>query len=174
AKGFELSYLEKVPGVKDTVHKQSLLQHTCSIIIENFPDTTDLYSEITAVTRSAKVDFSQLQADLGHLELSCKAAWDHLKAVAKRDSSPAFRSKTPAFLKECAQRIIILKAVQRRIRNRFNSFLLYFGYPSSSIRNMTMGKFFKLISDFALEYHTTRAQILQQKERQERERLQRE
>ncbi|GCC43348.1 hypothetical protein chiPu_0027396, partial [Chiloscyllium punctatum] len=33
---------------------------------------------------------------------------------------------------------------------------------------MTASKFFKLISDFALEYHTTRAQILQQRERQER------
>ncbi|XP_060677392.1 FH1/FH2 domain-containing protein 3-like isoform X2 [Hemiscyllium ocellatum] len=172
AKGFELSYLEKVPGVRDTVSKQPLLHHACSIIVQNFPDTTDLYSEITAVTQSAKVDFSQLQADLTHLEVSCKAAWDHAKVIAKRDSGPVFKSKTPAFLKECAQRIIILKAVHRRVRNRFHSFLLYFGYPSSSLRNMAAGKFFQLISDFALEYHTTRAQILQQRERQER--LQRE
>ncbi|XP_078061743.1 FH1/FH2 domain-containing protein 3-like [Mustelus asterias] len=175
AKGFELSYLEKVPGVKDTVHKQPLLSHACSIVHHNFPDTTDLYSEITAVTHSAQVDFTQLQTDLTRLEHNCKAAWDHLKAIAKRDSSPVFKSKLPAFLKECAQRIIILKSVQRRIRNRFHSFLLYLGYPSSSVRKMTVGKFCKLISDFALEYHTTRAQILQQKERQERdmERLQR-
>ncbi|XP_038630974.1 FH1/FH2 domain-containing protein 3-like [Scyliorhinus canicula] len=176
AKGFELSYLEKVPGVKDTVHKQPLLYHACSIIHQNFPDTTDLCSEITAITLSAKVDFAQLQTDLARLEHNCKAAWDHLKAIAKRDSSPVFKSKLPAFLKECAQRIIILKAVQRRIRNRFHSFLLYFGYPSSCIRKMTVGKFCKLISGFALEYHTTRAQILQQKEKQDREqeRLQRE
>ncbi|XP_043542240.1 FH1/FH2 domain-containing protein 3 [Chiloscyllium plagiosum] len=119
-----------------------------------------------------QVDFSQLQADLTNLEVSCKAAWDHVKVIAKRDSGPVFKSKAPAFLKECAQRIIILKAVHRRVRNRYHSFLLYFGYPSSSVRNMTVSKFFKLISDFALEYHTTRAQILQQRERQER--LQRE
>ncbi len=55
AKGFDLTYLEKVPEVKDTVHKQSLLHHVCSIVVENFPDSTDLYSEIGAVTRSAKV-----------------------------------------------------------------------------------------------------------------------
>ncbi|XP_078391684.1 FH1/FH2 domain-containing protein 3-like [Cetorhinus maximus] len=169
AKGFELSYLETVPRVRDTVHKQPLLYHACSIIVQSFPDTTDLYSEINAITRSAKVDFAQLQADLTRLEHNCKAAWDHLKAIAKRDSGPAFKTKLPAFLKECAQRVIILKAVQRRIRNRFHSFLLYFGYPSSSVRKMTVGKFCKLISDFALEYHTARAQVLQQKERQERE-----
>ncbi|XP_067870032.1 FH1/FH2 domain-containing protein 3-like [Heterodontus francisci] len=169
AKGFELSYLEKVPGVKDTVHKRPLLHHACSIIMQSFPDTTDLYSEITAVTQSAKVDFTQLQTELTQLEHNCKAAWDHLKAIAKRDGSPVFKSKTPAFLHECVQRIIILKAVQRRIRNRFHSFLLYFGYPSSSVRKMTVGKFCKLISDFALEYRTTRALLLQQKERQERE-----
>lgn len=55
AKAFELSYLEKVPEVKDTVHKQSLLHHVCTIVVEKFPDSTDLYSEIGAITRSAKV-----------------------------------------------------------------------------------------------------------------------
>lgn len=55
AKGFELSYLEKVPEVKDTVHKQSLLHHVCSIVVEKFPESTDLYSEIGAITRLTKV-----------------------------------------------------------------------------------------------------------------------
>jgi len=55
AKGFELTYLAKVPEVKDTVHKQSLLHHACSAVVENFPQSTDLYSEIGAITRSAKV-----------------------------------------------------------------------------------------------------------------------
>lgn len=55
AKGFELSYLEKVPEVKDTVHKQSLLHHVCSIVVDKFPESSDLYSEIGAITRSAKV-----------------------------------------------------------------------------------------------------------------------
>ncbi|XP_016402355.1 FH1/FH2 domain-containing protein 3-like [Sinocyclocheilus rhinocerous] len=61
AKGFDLMYLEKVPEVKDTVHKQSLLHHVCSIVVENFPDGTDLYSEIGAVTRSAKVTHAPLK-----------------------------------------------------------------------------------------------------------------
>lgn len=55
AKGFEMTYLEKVPEVKDTVHKQSLLHHACAVVVENFPQSTDLYSEIGAITRSAKV-----------------------------------------------------------------------------------------------------------------------
>lgn len=57
AKGFELTYLEKVPEVKDTVHKQSLLHHVCAVVAENFPQSTDLYSEIGAITRSAKVRY---------------------------------------------------------------------------------------------------------------------
>ncbi|CAG5958706.1 unnamed protein product, partial [Menidia menidia] len=60
AKGFELTYLEKVPEVKDTVHKQSLLHHACSVVVENFPQSTDLYSEIGAITRSAKEGFPAL------------------------------------------------------------------------------------------------------------------
>ena len=53
--GKERFGLEKVPEVKDTVHKQSLLHHVCTMVVENFPDSSDLYSEIGAVTRSAKV-----------------------------------------------------------------------------------------------------------------------
>lgn len=58
AKGFELSYLEKVVEVKDTVHRQSLLHHTCNLVVENYPESSDVYSEIPAITRSAKVQFS--------------------------------------------------------------------------------------------------------------------
>lgn len=55
AKGFELGYLEKVVEVKDTVHRQSLLHHTCGLVLENDPESSDIYSEIPAITRSAKV-----------------------------------------------------------------------------------------------------------------------
>lgn len=51
--------MEKVPEVKDTVHKQSLLHHVCAIVEEKFPDSTDLYSEIGAVTRLTKVCLRQ-------------------------------------------------------------------------------------------------------------------
>lgn len=55
SQGFELSYLAKVSEVKDTVHRQTLLHHVCHTVVEEFPDTTDLYSEVAALTRSAKV-----------------------------------------------------------------------------------------------------------------------
>jgi len=45
-KGFQLEYLVKVPEVKDTVHKHSLLHHLCHMVMEKFPDSTDLYSEV--------------------------------------------------------------------------------------------------------------------------------
>ena len=47
AKGFQVEYLAKVPEVKDTVHKHSLLHHLCHIVNEKFPDTSDLYSEVS-------------------------------------------------------------------------------------------------------------------------------
>jgi len=48
AKGFQIDYLAKVPEVKDTVHKHSLLHHLCHTVTENYPDSTDLYSEVIA------------------------------------------------------------------------------------------------------------------------------
>ncbi|XP_062987460.1 FH1/FH2 domain-containing protein 3 isoform X8 [Elgaria multicarinata webbii] len=165
AKAFELSYLEKVPEVKDTVHKQSLLHHVCTMVVEKFPDSTDLYSEIGAITRSAKVDFEQLRDNLCQMEKRCKASWDHLKAIAKHEMKSTLKQKMSEFLKDCAERIIILKIVHRRIINRFHSFLLFMGYPPYAIREVNINKFCKIISEFALEYRTTRERVLQQKQK---------
>ncbi|XP_010218689.1 PREDICTED: FH1/FH2 domain-containing protein 3 [Tinamus guttatus] len=165
AKAFELSYLEKVPEVKDTVHKQSLLHHVCTMVVEKFPDSSDLYSEIGAITRSAKIDFEQLQENLCQMERRCKASWDHLKAIAKHEMRPTLKQKMSEFLKDCAERIIILKIVHRRIINRFHSFLLFMGHPPYAIREVNINKFCKIISEFALEYRTTRERVLQQKQK---------
>ncbi|XP_067361926.1 FH1/FH2 domain-containing protein 3 isoform X3 [Channa argus] len=165
AKGFELTYLEKVPEVKDTVHKQSLLHHVCSVVVENFPQSTDLYSEIGAITRSAKVDFDQLQENLCQMERRCKASWDHLKVIAKHEMKPQLKQKMSDFLKDCAERIIILKIVHRRIINRFHSFLLFLGHPAYNVREISVHRFSKIISEFALEYRTTRDRVLQQKQK---------
>uniref|UniRef100_A0AAQ5ZUF1 Formin homology 2 domain containing 3b n=1 Tax=Amphiprion ocellaris TaxID=80972 RepID=A0AAQ5ZUF1_AMPOC len=165
AKGFELSYLEKVPEVKDTVHKQSLLHHACSIVVEKFPDSTDLYSEIGAITRLTKVDFDQLQDNLAQMERRCKASWDHLKVIAKHEMKPALKQKMSDFLKDCAERIIILKIVHRRIINRFHAFLLFLGHPVYAVREVSIHRFSKILSEFALEYRTTRERVLQQKQK---------
>ncbi|KAM4841296.1 FH1/FH2 domain-containing protein 3 isoform 3-T3 [Thomomys bottae] len=165
AKAFELSYLEKVPEVKDTVHKQSLLHHVCTMVVENFPESSDLYTEIGAITRSAKVDFDQLQDNLCQMEKRCKASWDHLKAIAKHEMKPVLKQRMSEFLKDCAERIIILKIVHRRIINRFHSFLLFMGHPPYAIREVNINKFCRTISEFALEYRTTRERVLQQKQK---------
>ncbi|XP_078067127.1 FH1/FH2 domain-containing protein 1 isoform X2 [Mustelus asterias] len=165
AKGFELSYLEKVSEVKDTIQRQSLLYHTCNLVVENFPDTTDVYSEIAAITRSAKVDFDQLAESLVQLERKCKASWDHLKVIAKHETKPVLKNKMTEFLKDSTERIIILKVVHRRIINRFHSFLLYLGHPSNAARELKITRFCKIISEFALEYRTTRERVLQQKQK---------
>jgi hypothetical protein len=53
--GFQLDYLAKVPEVKDTGQKHSLLFHVCNIVVEKYPETTDFYSEIGEITRCSKV-----------------------------------------------------------------------------------------------------------------------
>uniref|UniRef100_A0A665WUZ8 Formin homology 2 domain containing 1 n=1 Tax=Echeneis naucrates TaxID=173247 RepID=A0A665WUZ8_ECHNA len=160
AKGFELGYLEKVVEVKDTVHRQSLLHHTCNLVVENYPESSDVYSEIPAITRSAKVDFELLSENLVQLERRCKASWDNLKVVTKHETKAVLKNKMTDFLKDCTQKIIILKVVHRRVINRFHSFLLFLGQPSSSVRDIKVTSFCRIISEFALEYRTTRERVL--------------
>ncbi|NXJ32411.1 FHOD1 protein, partial [Ciconia maguari] len=165
SRGFELGYLEKVSEVKDTVHRQSLLHHLCQMVVEKFPETTDLYSEIASITRSAKVDFDELANSLVQLERRCRASWDNLKVIAKHETKPVLKSKLTDFLKDSTQRIVVLKVVHRRVLNRFHSFLLYLGYPASVARDMKVTPICKLLREFALEYRTCRERVLQQQKK---------
>ncbi|GAB1603515.1 FH1/FH2 domain-containing protein 3-like isoform X4 [Argonauta hians] len=170
--GFTIDYLAKVPEVKDTVHKHSLLHHLCTIIIEQFPDATDLYSEIGAINRCAKIDWDELAEKLEKMELDCKNSWEHLKAVVKHDRCSALKSKMCDFLQDAAERIMILKIIHRRIITRYQKLLMYMGLPVSVAKDQKISQFCKVISEFALEYRTTRDKVNQQllKKQNQRER----
>lgn len=164
ARGFSIDYLTKIPEVKDTVHKHSLLHHLCSIINEQFPDTTDLYSDIGTLARCSRVDWDELANKLNRLELDCKASWDHLRAIAKHDgsSSSSIKSKLSDFLADAAERIMILKIVHRRVCHRYTKLLLYMGLPIHTAKDLKVNAFCKIVSEFSLEYRTTREKVIQQ------------
>ena len=84
-KGFQLDYLEKVPEVKDTVHKHSLLYHMTYWVLETYPASSDLYSEIGPLTRTSRTDFQELEKTLKRMEAECKNAWDYLKIITRHD-----------------------------------------------------------------------------------------
>jgi hypothetical protein len=164
-KGFCIEYLCKVPEVKDTVHKNSLLYHLCQMVVEKYPNSSDLYSEIGAVARCSKVDWDELDMRLQKMETDCKASWDHLRAIAKHDSKSGLKEKLSEFLTDCAERIIILKIVYKRVLNRYYKFLIYMGYLPVYARDAKIGDVCKIITEFSLEYRTTRDKVLQQKEK---------
>ncbi|XP_021075731.1 FH1/FH2 domain-containing protein 1 [Mus pahari] len=163
--GFELSYLEKVSEVKDTVRRQSLLYHLCSLVLQTRPDSSDLYSEIPALTRCAKVDFEQLTENLGQLECRSRSAEDSLRSLAKHELSPALRARLTHFLAQCTRRVAMLRVVHRRVCNRFHAFLLYLGYTPQAARDVRIMQFCHTLREFALEYRTCRERVLQQQQK---------
>lgn len=54
-KAFNLEYLTRVVDVKDTLHKTPLLVHIVELVVERFPESTDLHSELIHTHRVAKV-----------------------------------------------------------------------------------------------------------------------
>lgn len=164
-KGFQIEYLSKVPEVKDTVHKHSLLHHLCHFVMESSPNTSDLYSEIGPITRASKADFNELAVNIKYLETECKASWDRLKLISKHDTSQQLKQKLIDFLADCAERIIILEIVHRRVINRYNKFLLWLGVPPHRITETRPNDFCRILSEFALEYRTTRERVHQQIEK---------
>ncbi|UJR23120.1 hypothetical protein I4U23_026141 [Adineta vaga] len=160
--GFQLDYLAKVPEVKDTIQKHSLLFHVCNLVVEKYPDSTDLYSEIGEITRCSKIDFDELELKLSKLENDCRAAFDYLKAISKHET-PQIKTKLTEFLSDCAERVCLLRLIHRRVINRFQKFLLWLGYSRSAIQETKITQFCKILSEFALEYRTTRERISTQK-----------
>ncbi|BET03489.1 Hypothetical protein2 [Nesidiocoris tenuis] len=164
-KGFQIEYLAKVPEVKDTVHKHTLLHHLCHMVMEKFPDATDLYSEIGAITRVSKVDFDELAANITKMEQECKASFDYLKVISTHDGTTSMKLKMSDFLADCAERIIILDKIHRRVLNRFHKFCLWVGIPLHRVSLTKPDQLCRVISEFALEYRTTRERVLQQLEK---------
>ncbi|CAK6975546.1 FH1/FH2 domain-containing protein 1 isoform X1 [Scomber scombrus] len=190
ARGFELSYLGKLSQVRDTHSRQPLLHHVCVLLLQLYPQSSDLYSDITAVTKAGKCEYSLVQTNLAQLEALCKSSWEHLKILDKAEdkkkggkgekrrggggeneasgSDGALRHRLPKILKEYEERLKVLRAVHRRVINRFHSFLLFLGYSRTMVRNTKAEDFCKIISNFSLEYRATRQAILQQRERESR------
>lgn len=96
------------------------------MVQEKFPDSTDLYSELGAVVRCSKVDFDEVMSDLERMEKECKASWDYLRVLAKHESSHNLKTKISEFLSDCAQRIMTLKIIHRRVINRLAGRKIYF------------------------------------------------
>lgn len=163
--GFELSYLEKVSEVKDTVRRQPLLHHLCALVLQARPDSSDLYSEIPALARCAKVDFEQLTENLGQLERRSRAAEDSLRSLAKHELAPALRARLTHFLAHCTRRVAMLRIVHRRVCNRFHAFLLYLGYTAEAAREVRIMQFCHTLREFALEYRTCWDRVLQQQQK---------
>jgi len=69
------------------------------------------------------------------------------------------------FLADCAERIIVLGIVHRRIINRFRKFILWLGIPLHRIQDTKPNEFCRIVSEFALEYRTTRERVIQQLEK---------
>jgi len=165
ARAFHFEYLSKVPEVKDTVHKHSLLHHVCSMIIDKFQDSTDLYSEIGCLTRCAKIDWEELTAKLAKMESQCKLNWGNLRAISKHESASPIIQKLKDFLADSAERIMVLKIIHRRVLNRFRHFLLFMGVPTYQARELKVSYFCRMISEFALEYRTTKEKVTQTREK---------
>ncbi|CAF3366099.1 unnamed protein product [Rotaria socialis] len=164
--GFQLDYLSKVPEVKDTIQKHSLLFHVCNIVVEKYPETSDFYSEIGEITRCSKVDFDELEQKLIKVESDCRASFDHLRAISKHET-PQVKTKLSEFLTDCAERICLLKLIHRRVMNRYQKFLIWLGYSPGILKDTKITTFCKILSEFALEYRTTRDRITTQKQKKQ-------
>jgi FH1/FH2 domain-containing protein 3 len=80
--------------------------------------------------------------------------------ISKHETSSQLKQKLIDFLADSAERIIILDIIHRRIINRYNKFLLWLGLSSLQVPEIKPNDFCRILSEFALEYRTTRERAL--------------
>ncbi|KAM9836381.1 FH1/FH2 domain-containing protein 1 isoform 2-T2 [Aulostomus maculatus] len=142
--------------------------------------------ELSYLGKLSQCDYSLVKSNLAHLEAMCKASWEQLKVLDKAEEKRkggkvvkkrsaggedqalegALRHRLPKILKECEDRLKVLRAVHRRVINRFHSFLLFLGYSRAMVRGTTAEDFCRTISNFSLEFRSVRQNILSQNERE--------
>ncbi|KAG9330875.1 hypothetical protein JZ751_021817 [Albula glossodonta] len=112
---------------------------------------------------------------IGNFLNGCKARGFELSYLNKlsqqlklleKDGEWVGRQQLLHFLTDSEERLGVLRAVHRRVINRFHSFLLFLGYSHAVVREIRPEAFCKTVSDFALEYKTTRGSILLQRDRE--------
>lgn len=159
-KGFIIEYLAKISEVKDTIHKHSLLYYLGNIILDQFHEPADLYSEIGSINRCAKVEWDEMVGRLGRLETDVKSCWEDLDKIIADDPSASNKNKLSDYLTACAGKIVVLKVILKRLMNRFRKFLLYLGYSADAAKEVNVTQFCKAISEFSLEYRTMREKLM--------------
>ena len=110
SKGFQLDYLTKLSGVKDTAQRKSLMFHVTSKVVETFPECSDLYSEIDPLIRASRTNYSELEADLVTMTEQCNNASNYVKVSGKCGTDTEHIVK--AFLKDASLRIDGLKKIE--------------------------------------------------------------
>ncbi|ESN98261.1 hypothetical protein HELRODRAFT_141663, partial [Helobdella robusta] len=168
-KGFTLDFLSKVNEIKDSIRRRSLLQHLVSFVVGMFPEGTDVYSEVPAVTRCSRIDWDELDEKLKRLEVGCKSSWDHVRTIVKHDNNLNLKKKLSNVLCDYAERTILMKIIHKRVMNRFREFVLYMGYAAKEAREIKINEFYKLFSEFSLEWRTTRLKVLHNRKKKEAE-----
>lgn len=90
------------------------------------------------------------------------------------DPNEPMRRRLQEFLVDAAERILMMMKVQKRVTKRYNEFLTWMGIPVHFHGDYPVHKTCKILSEFALEYRTTRERVIQTKEKKKAERAARE
>ena len=163
SKGFQLDYLAKLSGVKDTVQRKSLMFHITYKVLETFPECSDFYSDIDPIIRASRTNYNELAADLGTMTEQCKTAREYVKDQDKAGTDT--EHIVQSFLKDASHRIDGLKKIEKKILKHFTKFLLWLGIPSHLHSEYPPHTVAKIVTDFALQFKINLTQIRQSEER---------
>ncbi|ESN98468.1 hypothetical protein HELRODRAFT_113789 [Helobdella robusta] len=169
--GFTLDYLSKVTEVKDSERKHSLLHHLVVMAADHFGpnQVSDLFNEVEAVHRCARIDYDEVKEKIEKLERSCRGSWGHLRSISMHDNDEAMKKRLSSRIADFVERTIVLKTIHKRLINKFYQLLLYLGYHGKAIKNTNATQFFKYISDFCMEYKLLSAKYAKHKNKKEQQ-----
>lgn len=150
--------------MKDTSQKRSLLHHLVVAVLENFPEASDLQSELEPLARAARTNYDSLASDLVTMGQECDSALSYIKTVSHEGTDTELLVQT--FLKDVSGRIKTLKKIEKKVRGRFSRFLDWLGIPPHVQTDYPPHLVAKIVTDFSLQFKLQLAELRDSRERE--------
>ena len=155
--GFQLNYLAKLSGVKDTTKKQSLLHHITQLLMEQQYKHLDLALELAALAPVARNDYEMLESQLGGMEEEC------IQSLGYISYQKETRKLVSSFLEDAAKRIVSMQHVNRLVTQEYKEFLQWLGLAPHLHKDYPPRKVAALLVEVAREVGLARDRLVKEK-----------
>ncbi|KAF6217361.1 hypothetical protein GE061_001715 [Apolygus lucorum] len=174
AYAFEMSFLSKLSGVKDTQNKTSLLHFLVDTIEDKYPDLLAFKDELIYVPTASKVSLEDVSTSLKEMEKNISQLKTSLEEHVPQNNEDKFSQVMGPFYEQARREYDQLSTRFDELRTIYNDLADYFALDQKIYNTKDLLLDLKLFIDAFTEVHKGKLRIREAEEAKNRRKLSRE